>query len=71
MSDSKDQVAVQATASNTDSTSSLPKDTAEVVVQRPVGDEEALAPADQVDTKKKGFFAYFKTKEFYIVLLLG
>lgn len=70
MSDSKDQVAVQAMASNTNSISSLPKDTAEVVVQRPV-DEEALAPADQVDTQKQGFFAYFKTKEFYIVLLLG
>ncbi|KAJ5649386.1 solute carrier family 35 member [Penicillium longicatenatum] len=70
MSDSKNQVAVQATASNANSTSSSPKDTAEVVVQSQ-RDEEALAPADQVDTQKKGFFAYFKTKEFYIVLLLG
>jgi solute carrier family 35 protein F1/2 len=70
MSDSKNQVAVQATASNADFTSSSPKDTAEVVVQTQ-RDEEALAPADQVDTQKKGFFAYFKTKEFYIVLLLG
>ena len=29
------------------------------------------AAADIVDTSKKGFFAYFRTKEFYIVLLLG
>jgi solute carrier family 35 protein F1/2 len=29
------------------------------------------APADQLDNKKKGFLAYFKTKEFYIILILG
>ncbi|OJJ56508.1 hypothetical protein ASPSYDRAFT_156083 [Aspergillus sydowii CBS 593.65] len=27
--------------------------------------------ADQIDEGKKGFFAYFKTKEFYITLILG
>ncbi|OJJ06211.1 hypothetical protein ASPVEDRAFT_314870 [Aspergillus versicolor CBS 583.65] len=27
--------------------------------------------ADQIDDGKKGFFAYFKTKEFYITLILG
>lgn len=71
MSDSKDQIAVQATASNATSTPSLAKDATEVVVQTPAADEEAQAPVDEVVTKKKGFFAYFKTKEFYIVLLLG
>ena len=26
---------------------------------------------DQLDTQKKGFLAYFTTKEFYITLILG
>ena len=72
MSHSKDQVAVQATSSGTDSSPSLPKDASVEVVQSPVAeDEPAPAPADLVEEKKKGFFAYFKTKEFYIVLILG
>lgn len=28
-------------------------------------------PADQLDKQKKGWLAYFKTKEFYIILVLG
>ncbi|KAJ5223446.1 solute carrier family 35 member [Penicillium chermesinum] len=42
------------------------------VVQNP-GDAEsqAQAPADEVDNEKKGFFAFFKTKEFWIILFLG
>ncbi|KAF9894074.1 hypothetical protein FE257_009047 [Aspergillus nanangensis] len=28
-------------------------------------------PADQLDKKKSGFLAYFRTKEFYIILVLG
>ncbi|KAL4885789.1 hypothetical protein BJY04DRAFT_179198 [Aspergillus karnatakaensis] len=35
------------------------------------GDSSPETAADQVDSEKKGFFAYFKTKEFYITLLLG
>ncbi|KAL4973921.1 hypothetical protein BDW66DRAFT_153406 [Aspergillus desertorum] len=36
--------------------------------------EESSAPeipADQIDEQNKGFFAYFRTKEFYVTLLLG
>ena len=32
-------------------------------------DEEAIA--DIIDSSKKGFFAYFLTKEFYIIIVLG
>lgn len=28
-------------------------------------------PADQLDKQKGGWLAYFKTKEFYIILVLG
>lgn len=34
-----------------------------------VDDNAALA--DAVDSSKKGFFAYFRTKEFYMVVILG
>ncbi|KAJ5702560.1 solute carrier family 35 member [Penicillium malachiteum] len=70
MSDSKAQVTVQATASDPHSTQSLAKD-ATVVTDTTHADEEAQAPADEADPRKKSFFAYFKTKEFYIVVLLG
>ncbi|PGH18281.1 hypothetical protein AJ79_00620 [Helicocarpus griseus UAMH5409] len=36
-----------------------------------ISEEEPPAPADVVDKSKKGYFAYFLTKEFYIVLVLG
>ncbi|KAL5342114.1 hypothetical protein BJX70DRAFT_336733 [Aspergillus crustosus] len=35
------------------------------------GDSSREAAADQIEQEKKGFFAYFKTKEFYITLILG
>ncbi|KAL4862176.1 hypothetical protein BDV12DRAFT_190593 [Aspergillus spectabilis] len=35
------------------------------------GDSSHEAAADQIEQEKKGFFAYFKTKEFYITLILG
>lgn len=35
------------------------------------GEGETPAAGDQVDEQKKGFLAYFKTKEFYITLVLG
>lgn len=72
MSGSKDQVAVQASGAGANVPPS-PKDASVSVVQSPAADDnhEAPAPADQVDEEKKGFLAFFKTKEFYIILLLG
>lgn len=29
------------------------------------------AAADDLDNRKKGFFAYFRTKDFYIILIMG
>lgn len=34
-------------------------------------DVSEVPAADLIDTKKKGFLAYFTTKEFYIILILG
>lgn len=70
MSDSKNQVTVQ-TSEPTATASPLPRDTSVAVVQSLSADSEHAAPADVVDEGKKGFFAYFKTKEFYITLALG
>lgn len=70
MSDSKDPVTVQ-TADSIDrvSSSSQPKD-ASVAVVNPA-EETPVVLADKVDEEKKGFLAYFQTKEFYITLFLG
>jgi hypothetical protein len=35
------------------------------------GDDGVAASVDAVDLSKKGHFAYFFTKEFYIILVLG
>lgn len=77
MSESKDHVTVQASGVEVDagrasssSVHSLPKDAAVAVAQSSSREEDA-APADQVDEQKKGFLAYFKTKEFYITVILG
>jgi solute carrier family 35 protein F1/2 len=73
MSDSKAPVTVQ-TVDSIDcvSSSSQPKDASVAVVNPAVGEEETpVVLADKVDEEKKGFLAYFKTKEFYIVLFLG
>lgn len=53
--------------------SSPPKVASVAVVQTQSAAEETepAAPADKVDNEKKGFLAYFKTKEFYITLALG
>lgn len=56
------------------SAQSLPKDAAVAVAQSSSREEETDGPeqpADQIDQQKKGRLAYFKTKEFYIVLVLG
>lgn len=39
--------------------------------QAPTPEEDSELPADQIDQQKKGFLAYFQTKEFYITLVLG
>ena len=57
------------------SSQSLPKQDADVAVvsqtPTPGSSEELLPAADLVDEQKKGWLAYFKTKEFYITLALG
>ncbi|KAB8236002.1 hypothetical protein ETB97_010663 [Aspergillus alliaceus] len=77
MSDFKDQIAVQTSAaaphdgsspaqsSKHDVSAGVDSNTREV----DSASEEVLA--DQIDKKKKGFLAYFTTKEFYIILILG
>lgn len=85
MANKKDQITVQ--ASSTDPESGPPsqsrppaKQDASVVVTTASaqeasgsgsGEGETPAVGDQVDQQKKGFLAYFKTKEFYITLVLG
>lgn len=53
--------------------SSGPKDAPEIVKDN--GDanipEGAVTSVDELEASKKGRLAYFKTKEFYIVLVLG
>ncbi|KAJ5688941.1 solute carrier family 35 member [Penicillium macrosclerotiorum] len=70
MSDSKDQVIVQTADAMDHSSASVPKNDTAVVVD-PAVEESVAAPADKVDNEKKGFLAFFKTKEFYIILVLG
>jgi solute carrier family 35 protein F1/2 len=73
MSDSKNPVTVQ-TADSIDrvsSSSSQPKDASVAVVNSAAGEETPVVLADKVDEEKKGFLAYFQTKEFYITLALG
>lgn len=74
MSESKDQITVQASGvEHGSSTNSLAKD-AQTDAQSSSSQVEAsecpVQPADLVD-QKKGAFGYFKTKEFYITVLLG
>lgn len=87
MANPKDQVTVQTASNEPDTTLSprlAPKQNASVVVTAAEGEPEASgsgsggggegglpAAGDQVDEQKKGFLAYFKTKEFYITLVLG
>jgi len=66
MSNPKDQVTVQTTEP---ASQSLPKDSVVTTVQTETENEPT--PADRVDEEKKGFLAFFKTKEFYIILILG
>lgn len=71
MSASKEQAVVR-TADTSAVSTSLPQDASTAVLKtQPTGETEHAAPADVVDEGKKGLFAYFKTKEFYITLALG
>ncbi|KAL1998080.1 hypothetical protein VTN02DRAFT_65 [Thermoascus thermophilus] len=75
MPDTKDHVAVQASPDDPNRISSsqdrpAPGSFQANIVDGNTGDVSA-APADAIDTSKKGFFAYFHTKEFYITLVLG
>lgn len=76
MSDTKNMAQSQSHAANSiDSIQRAPssqqKDTAVAVVNAAGDEGSSVVPADKVDDRKKGFLAYFKTKEFYITLALG
>lgn len=80
MATAKDQIAVQTSAaeseSSTPSQAQVQAQTAHsknapVTVTEPGQDGGEGTTGDQVDTQKKGFLAYFKTREFYITLVLG
>jgi solute carrier family 35 protein F1/2 len=82
MSESKEQITIQSSGidqyneghAGSSSTHSLPKDAvvAEVQSSSQADDSRRPAqPADIVDEQKKGSFAYFRTKEFYITVILG
>ncbi|KAE8349147.1 hypothetical protein BDV28DRAFT_141855 [Aspergillus coremiiformis] len=68
---SKDKVAVQTSAAtpHDDSPSQSSKHNGANACEVDSSSEEV--PADQIEKKKKGFLAYFTTKEFYIILILG
>lgn len=71
MSESKDQITVQATGIDHDtSTHSLAEDAQGAQTSQAEASEHPVQPADLVD-QKKGSFGYFKTKEFYITVILG
>ncbi|CEN61313.1 Putative DUF914 domain membrane protein [Aspergillus calidoustus] len=69
MSDSKNQSTVEAYAANSNGES--PSSAVAVNATASGEDSGHETAADQIDQKKKGFLAYFHTKEFYITLLLG
>ena len=66
MADNKFQTTVQTVVSTPDSERPV------TAHANPSGAQSSPeTPADQIDEEKKGFFAYFRTKEFYITLILG
>lgn len=78
MGNDNDRVAIEASAGEdipTPSTWLLAVNDSSVVdeVGRDGDEEHPEQPtiADEVDSSKKGFMAYFFTKRFYIILLLG
>lgn len=74
MSDIKPEPVVQTSSTDLNITSypsQSKQDVPVAVTTAPQEDSENENPADQIDGKKTGFWAYFRTKEFYITLLLG
>ncbi|KAF4268169.1 hypothetical protein CNMCM8714_001993 [Aspergillus fumigatus] len=77
MSDTKQPVGVQTSSAVPDAVTSPyfepPKYNDPVTVNKNTGEDDSgsEAVADRIDTQKKGFWAYFTTKEFYITLILG
>ncbi|KAL2822709.1 hypothetical protein BDW59DRAFT_101913 [Aspergillus cavernicola] len=69
MSDNKHQTTVQTSIANSDGEGPSPAD---AVDANPLGGDSAPeTAADGIEQEKKGFLAYFRTKEFYITLVLG
>ncbi|BCS24963.1 DUF914 domain membrane protein [Aspergillus puulaauensis] len=66
---SKQQPTVETTVTGPDGES--PSTVTSTDASPPESDPVPETAADQIDQEKKGFFAYFKTKEFYITLILG
>ncbi|PKX97043.1 DUF914 domain membrane protein [Aspergillus novofumigatus IBT 16806] len=77
MSDTKHPVGVQTSSAAPDAVTSPyfepPKQNDPVTVNENTREDDSgsEAVADRIDTQKKGFWAYFTTKEFYITLILG
>ena len=75
MSDTKDQVAVQTAVSpnveGPSSDSAKQYTSVTVDANNQDADSGSEVPADQLDQQKKGRFAFLRTKEFYIILVLG
>lgn len=77
MSDTKHPVGVQTSPAAPDAVASPyfepPKQNDPVTVNENTQEDDSgsEAVADRIDTQKKGFWAYFTTKEFYITLILG
>ncbi|GIJ85707.1 hypothetical protein Asppvi_004569 [Aspergillus pseudoviridinutans] len=77
MSDTKNPVGVQTSSVASDATAAPyfepPKQNDPVTVNENTREEDSgsEAVADRIDTQKRGFWAYFTTKEFYITLILG
>ncbi|KAL4780706.1 hypothetical protein BJX76DRAFT_37547 [Aspergillus varians] len=69
MSDNKLNSTVETTVATLDGES--PSNVVSVDANRSGEEPGPETPADLIDERKKGFFAYFKTKEFYITLILG
>jgi solute carrier family 35 protein F1/2 len=72
MADNKDNVDVTAKPAGEDSHSQYGQNTAgSVECADSNGNGGTAVAADLVDSSKKGFLAYFHTKEFYAILVLG
>lgn len=77
MPDSKDQFTIQESPkdhNNVVESAKVPSLVHEVTSQETPSQNDEDVPESRVEAvreEKKGFFSYFRTKEFYIVLVLG